>query len=183
MTSASQLAAPLTPDELVKVFEKLGVRMSIGPDSGTKEELTLNLAHGLVGAVENHAIRAEHAAREKGAGPEVIGEATGQAFNGAACRGVADDLFLLSWRAQRLTQAIGQVNEHNSPDKLMKAVQMTAGALMGLLQAAHTMRDMQRDERATKDAARCVRAADKALEQARAEGGLKVLADLLTMTD
>ncbi|MFI9311257.1 hypothetical protein [Streptomyces triculaminicus] len=176
-------APPLDQDELLAVFKTFGIEMTLDRSACSPELMTMQLAHGLIGAVENHAIRAEHAAREKGAGPEVIGEATGQAFNGAACRGVADDLFLLSWRAQRLTQAVGQVNEHNSPDKLMKAVQLTAGALMGLLQAAHTMRDIQRDERATKDAARCVRAADKALQEARKTGGLEALAQLLEMTD
>ncbi|MEI5100226.1 hypothetical protein RB200_18960 [Streptomyces sp. PmtG] len=38
-----------------------------------------------------------------------------------------------------------------------------------------------RHDNATKDAARCIRAADKALQKARKTGGLEVLAQILTM--
>ncbi|MEU4213225.1 hypothetical protein AB0F13_25095 [Streptomyces sp. NPDC026206] len=145
--------------------------------------MTLNLAHALVGATENHAMRAEAAAREAGIGIQEIGEATGQAFNGAAGRSVADDVFLLSWRAQRLAQAVGQVNANNEADKVTKAVELTAGALMDLLQAAHTMRNPERGDGEARDAARCVQAADKALTEAQETGGLEVLAQLLELTD
>ncbi|NUR27406.1 MAG: hypothetical protein HOV83_16430 [Catenulispora sp.] len=176
------LPPPLGHDDLLGVLKAMGVQISLGPDTPDQPIVTLNLSHGLVGAVESHAMRAEAAARDAGAGPEEIGEATGQAFNGAACRSATDDIFLLSWRAQRLAQAVSQVNQQSEADKLMKAVELTAGALAGLLSAAHTMRDTQRDDNASKDAARCVRAADKALQEARKTGGLEVLAQLLAMT-
>jgi len=173
---------PLGHDDLLGVLKTMGVEISLSADAPEQPIVTLNLSHGLVGAVENHAMRAEAAARDAGAGPEEIAEATAQAFNGAACRSTNDDIFLLSWRAQRMAQAVGQVNQQSDADRLMKAVELTAGALAGLLSAAHTMRDMQRDDNATTDAARCVRAADKALQEARETGGLEVLAQMLTMT-
>ncbi len=85
--------------------------------------------------------------------------ATAKAFNAAGCASSTDDIALLSWRATRQAQAIGQVNQHDEPDELMKTVEQVAAALPGLLAAATL---------------------DKALTTGP---GLKGLADLLGITD
>jgi hypothetical protein len=179
-----QLPPPVDASELLKAFEVLGIQFSTGLAAGTKEDLVLSLSHGLIGAAEQHAMRAEQASRAAGATIADIGEATGQAFNAAGCRSVTDDIALLSWRAQRQAQAVGVVNENNPPDELMKTVQLVAAALSGLLSTAQTMRNPLRGARDTKDAARAVRASAAALDRALTSGpGLKVLADLLDTTD
>jgi len=175
------LPPPVDQSELLKVFEVLGIKFSTGPATERQEDLVLSLSHGLIGAAEQHAMRAEQAARAAGATIGDIGEATGQAFNAAGCRNIAEDIALLSWRAQRGAQAVGQGNK---PDELMKTVELVAAALSGLLSAAQTMRNSMRGERDTKDAARAVRASAVALDKALTSGpGLKVLADLLDATD
>jgi hypothetical protein len=180
----TQLPQPVDVSELLKMFETLGVQLALDPDQGKKEDLVLNLAHGLVGAAEQHAMRAEQAARVAGTGIEGIGEATGQAFNAAGCRNATEDIALLSWRSQRLAQAVGQVNAHNKPDELMKTVELVAAALAGLLSAAHTMRNPLRGATETRGAARAVRASAAALDKAMTTGpGLTILADLLDLTD
>jgi hypothetical protein len=180
----TELPQPVDPPELLKVFETLGIKLAVDPTQARKEELVLNLSHGLIGAAEQHAMRAEQAARAAGTGIEGIGEATGQAFNAAGCRNATEDVALLSWRSQRLAQAVGQVNGHNKPDELMKAVELVAAALSGMLSAAHTMRNPLRGDTETKEAARAVRASAAALDKALTTGpGLTVLADLLDLTD
>ncbi|MEU4348188.1 hypothetical protein [Streptomyces sp. NPDC023838] len=116
------LPPPVAPSDLLKVLEVLGVKFSTGPDTGKKVDLVLGLSHGLIGAAEQHAMRAEQAARSVGAAIDDIGEATGQVFNAAGCRSVSEEIALLSWRAQRHAQAVGQVNENYPPDELMKTI-------------------------------------------------------------
>ncbi|MYS85423.1 hypothetical protein [Embleya scabrispora] len=113
-----QLPPPVDAPELLKVFEVLGLRFSTGPAAGKQENLVLSLSHGLIGAAEQHAMRAEQAARAVGTTIEDIGTATGQAFEAAGCRSAGDDIALLSWLAQRQAQAVGQVNATNEPDEL-----------------------------------------------------------------
>jgi hypothetical protein len=178
------LAPPVDQSELLKVFEVLGVKFSTGPAAGKKEDVVLSLSHGLVGAAEQHAMRAEQAARAAGSTITDISDATGQAFEAAGCRNVNDDIALLSWRTQRTAQAVGQVNAQNKPDELLKTVELVAAALSGLLSAAQVMRNPLRGEGDTKDAARAVRASAAALDKALTDGpGLRVLADLLDATD
>ena len=181
MTSKS----PLTPKQQQTALEVFGVRVGLDPAAPVHEQ-SLGLAHALVGAAEVHAMLAEQTARAAGAGPAELGEATGQTFNGAATRTPADDLQLLSWEATALVRRI-QAFASTQPrggDELLKTVMMTAAALSGLLNVAHTMSDPEREDGATRDAAELLPKAITALEKAaETAGGQRFLADLLTMTD
>jgi hypothetical protein len=69
-------------------------------------------------------------------------------------------------------------------DPLARTILLTAAALSGLLSAATTMRDMNRADGETQWAARGVRSAVQALEEATdAARGNRFVADLLEMTD
>ena len=182
------LAPPLPTSDLADIFRLLGIDFRADAAGGSEQDLTLSLSHGLIGAAEQHAMRAEQhamraeqAARSAGATIDDIGEATGQAFMAAGCRTVTEDIALLSWRVQRTTQAIIQVNQRNAPADLMNTVALVSAALSGLLSAAHTMRNPLRD---AGEAGSAVRASAAALDKALTDRpGFTVLADLLDYAD
>lgn len=175
---------PLSAAALVEMFKTLGVVIAVNPDAGEDVQV-LDLAHGLIGTAELHAMRAEQAAAAAGASVVEFGEATAQAFNGAGCRTPADDLQLLSWEATRHCQRIGaHAAAADGGDQLIKTIQMTAGALSGLLNVALVMQNPLRGDGETSDAAALLGKAITALEQAAERaGGQRFVADLLDLTD
>ncbi len=114
-------------------------------------------------------------------------EQVGAVLDGAACRSDLEVLALLEWRITRTTQAL-QLLDLSGPggdvDPLARTILLTTAALSGLLAAAVTMRNAHRPATATRDSARALRAAVKALDEAAADVRRHdVTAQLLELTD
>jgi hypothetical protein len=119
---------------------------------------------------------------------EDIGGAAGEALAAAGCQCDLDAWRLLEWRAIRLTHAMKHL-ETTGPggrvDPLVRSVTLTAAALAGMLSAVATMRDPHRPDGETTAAARGLRGAVRALQQAADDAGRNatLAADLLDLTD
>jgi hypothetical protein len=170
-------------DKLTELLARLGLRPHFDRHQvSSPAHLVASLAHGLVGAAERHAVVAEAVL---GAGPEENGRLTGNALVGGASE--LEALGQLQWRITRTTQALQQLDLKGSqggPDPLGRSILLTCGALSGLLAAATVMREAGRGPQDTQAAARCVRGAIAALDQAAADvRRQRMLADLLQMVD
>ena len=120
-------------------------------------------------------------------GPAEFAEQVGAVLDGAACRSDLEVLALLEWRITRTTQAL-QLLDLSGPggdvDPLARTILLTTAALSGLLAAAVTMRNAHRPATATRESARALRAAVKALDEAAADVRRHdVTAQLLELTD
>ena len=142
----------------------------------------------MIRAAERNAIMADHRAKATGAGPGELTEFAGCTLDGAACHNDFDALALLEWRATRTTQAIQKLDltgpSGRAPEPLLHSILLTSAALGGLLAAAGTMRNPHRPDGETRDAARALRKAIQALDQATKDAHQHELtAQLLELTD
>jgi len=171
--------------DLVKALRLLGVGVGIDESVPTVGH---ELAYSLIGAAERNAIMADHRAKATGAGPGELTEFAGCTLDGAACHNDFDALALLEWRATRTTQAIQKLDltgpSGRAPEPLLHSILLTSAALGGLLAAAGTMRNPHRPDGETRDAARALRKAIQALDQATKDAHQHELtAQLLELTD
>lgn len=166
------------------MLARLGLHARFSRDQASSPaHLVAGMAHGLVGAAERHAVVAEAVL---GAGPDENGQLTGNAFVGAGA-GELEVLSQLQWRITRTMQALQQLDlkgSHGGPDPLGRSILLTCGALSGLLAAATIMRNPGRGPHDAKAAARCVRGAIAALDEAAKDvRRQQALADLLQMVE
>lgn len=184
MGASDELPPIALVGELVEALRLLGV--GVGVDESVPS-LVLELAYSTVGAAERNALLTEQHARAGGAGPAELAEHVGSILDGAACRGDLDVLALLEWRATRTTQAVQLLDlagPHGAPEPLLRSIMLTSAALSGLLAAAVTMRDMLRPDGGTQGAARALRGAIRALDEAAQDVRQHhVTAQLLDLTD
>lgn len=183
-TEHEQLPPIATIPDLVEALRLLGA--GVGVDESVPG-VKVGLAYSAVGAAERNALATEQHARADGAGPAEFGEQVGAVLDGAACRSDLEVLALLEWRITRTTQAL-QLLDLSGPggdvDPLARTILLTTAALSGLLAAAVTMRNPHRPATATRDSARALRAAVKALDEAAADVRRHdVTAQLLELTD
>jgi len=183
-TEHEQLPPIATIADVVEALRLLGVGVAVDESvPGVK----VGLAYSAVGAAERNALATEQHARADGAGPAEFAEQVGAVLDGAACRSDLEVLALLEWRITRTTQAL-QLLDLSGPggdvDPLARTILLTTAALSGLLAAAVTMRNAHRPATATRESARALRAAVKALDEAAADVRRHdVTAQLLELTD
>ena len=183
-TSDAKLPPIAAISDLVDALRLLGV--GVGVDD-TVPTVGLALAYSTIGAAERNALSTEQHARAAGAGPAEFAQEIGAVLDGAACRNDLEVLALLEWRITRTTQAIQLLDltgPHGSPEPLMRSIVLTSAALAGLLAAAVTMRNPHRPDGETSGAARALRGAIKALDEAARDiRQHDVTAQLLDLTD
>ncbi len=169
---------------LVDALRLLGVGVDVDE---TVPTVGLTLAYSTIGAAERNALSTEQHARAAGAGPAEFAQAVGAVLDGAACHSDLEVLALLEWRITRTTQAIQLLDlsgPHGAPEPLMRSILLTSAALGGLLAAAVTMRNPHRPDGETSGAARALRGAIIALDEAARDiRQHDVTAQLLDVTD
>ena len=129
----------------------------------------------------------DHHAKATRGGPGELAEFAGCALDGAACHNDFDALALLEWRATRTTQAIQRLDltgpSGRAAEPLLYSILLTSAALGGLLAAAVSMCNPHRPDGETRDAARALRKAIQALDQAAKDAHQHELtAQLLDLT-
>jgi hypothetical protein len=174
---------PLPPiADVVEALRLLGVGVGVGVDESVSG-VEVSLAYSAVGAAERNALATEQHVRADGAGPAEFGEQVGAVLDGAACRSDLEVLALLEWRITRTTQARPlRSQRRRGPARTDDPAD--DGRAQRLLAAAVTMRNPHRPATATRDSARALRAAVKALDEAAADVRRHdVTAQLLELTD
>ncbi|GAA2531769.1 hypothetical protein [Pilimelia columellifera] len=192
------MAGVMDTDEMVELLAKFGTHIELdfdaaAADGNSGELIAAKLAHTLVGVFEAHASRADDAARQTGATPRDLADATLGAFAGARCGDEVDEWALLQWRTNKLAMALNELDfggpfpragDVGSGDVLVRTIRATAAALGAMTHAKQiSINPLRADGESAEGGVLLARAMD-ALEHAVKDAGAhRAVGDLMRMVD